>query len=158
LSQPTITAPSSYSNIFNTPFFYAGPGLDSVPELDLKEDRKQQVEQLGDSVEEQEEEGGLDRKRHSIYIRTVRPCPNVSATPIGQMGLKMGLYPFDNGGCSVMLEQGGARGATGPPIFGRSLNPIPTGEVRLSPPITTGTPNVFHLPASLVFNHEKGAI
>jgi hypothetical protein len=54
-----------------------------VPELDLKEDRKQQVEQLGDSVEEQEEEGGLDRKRHSIYIRTVRPCPNVSATEDG---------------------------------------------------------------------------
>ena len=34
-------------------------------------------------------------------------------------------------------------------IFGRSVNPIPTGEGRLSPPITTGTPNVFHLPASL---------
>ena len=42
-----------------------------MPELDLKEDRKQQVEQLGESEEEQEEEGGLDRKRHSIYIRTV---------------------------------------------------------------------------------------
>ena len=37
----------------------------------------------------------------------------------------------------------------GPPIFGRSVNPIPIGEGRLSPPITTGTPNVFHLPASL---------
>ena len=43
-----------------------------MPELDLKEDRKQQVEQLRDSEEEQEEEGGLDRKRHSIYNRTVR--------------------------------------------------------------------------------------
>ena len=31
----------------------------------------------------------------------------------------------------------------------RSVNPIPTGESRLSPPNTTGTPNVFHLPASL---------
>ena len=45
---------------------------------------------------------------------------------------------------------GGARGATGPPpIFGRSVIPIPTGEGRLFPPITTGIPNVFHLPASL---------
>ena len=26
------------------------------------------------------------------------------------------------------------------PIFGRSVNPIPTGEGRLCPPITTGTP------------------
>ena len=42
-----------------------------MPELDLKEDRKQQVEQLGESEEEQEEEGGLDRKRHSICIRTM---------------------------------------------------------------------------------------
>ena len=43
-----------------------------------------------------------------------------------------------------------ARGATGPPIFGRSVNPILTGEGRLSPPITTSTPKVFHLPASLL--------
>ena len=40
-------------------------------------------------------------------------------------------------------------GTGSPPIFGRSINPIPTGEGRLSPPITTGTPNVFHLLASL---------
>ena len=46
---------------------------------------------------------------------------------------------------------GGHRGATGPPIFGRSVKPIPTKECRLSPPITTGTPNVFHLPASLIY-------
>ena len=44
---------------------------------------------------------------------------------------------------------GGARGATGPPIFVRPVKPIRTGEGRLSPPITTGTPKVFHLPASL---------
>ena len=31
-----------------------------------------------------------------------------------------------------------------PPIFGRSVNPIPTGEGRLSSSITTGTLNVFH--------------
>ena len=43
----------------------------------------------------------------------------------------------------------GARGATAPPIVGRPVNPIPTGEGRLSPPVTPGTPNVFHLPASL---------
>ena len=46
------------------------------------------------------------------------------------------------------------RGPGGPlarplPIFGRSNNPIPTGEGRLCPPITTGTPNNFQLPASL---------
>ena len=41
----------------------------------------------------------------------------------------------------------------GPPIFGGSVNPIPTGEGRLSPPITTGTPKVFHLPASLHILH-----
>ena len=34
-------------------------------------------------------------------------------------------------------------------LFGRSNTLIPTGEGRLFPPITTGTPNVFHLPASL---------
>ena len=47
---------------------------------------------------------------------------------------------------------GGPGGPLAPPIFGRSVNPIPTGEGRLSPPITTGTPNVFHLPASLISN------
>ena len=40
-------------------------------------------------------------------------------------------------------------GPLAPPIFVRSFNPIGTGEGRLSPPMTTGTPNVFHLPASL---------
>ena len=44
----------------------------------------------------------------------------------------------------------GQGGPLAPPIFGRSDIPIPTGEGRLSPPITTGTPNVFHLPASLI--------
>ena len=52
-------------------------------------------------------------------------------------------------------------GATAPPpIFGRSTNPIPTGEGRLSPPITTGTPNIFRLPyfsrtGITVFQTEK---
>ena len=50
---------------------------------------------------------------------------------------------------TVMPEPGGPGGPLAPPMFGRSVNPIPTGEGRLSPPITTGTPNVFHLPASL---------
>ena len=36
--------------------------------------------------------------------------------------------------------------ATGPPNIWQISRPI--GEGRLSPPITTGTPNVFHLPAS----------
>ena len=33
---------------------------------------------------------------------------------------------------------------------GRSVNPIRTGEGRLSPPITTDPLNVFHLPAALL--------
>ena len=44
---------------------------------------------------------------------------------------------------SVVLEPGGP--VAPPPIFGRSVNPILTGEGRLSPPLTT----VFHLLASL---------
>ena len=43
---------------------------------------------------------------------------------------------------------GGARGATAlptPPIFFRSVNPISTGEGRLPPPITNGTPKFFSL-------------
>ena len=52
--------------------------------------------------------------------------------------------------CTVVPEPGGPGGATGPPpIFCRSVNPTETGEGRFSPPITTGPPNVFHLPASL---------
>ena len=51
----------------------------------------------------------------------------------------------------------GTRGATGPLIFGRSVNPISTKEGRLSPPIATGTPNVFHLPASLILKSKSYA-
>ena len=50
---------------------------------------------------------------------------------------------------AVVPEPGGPGGPLAPPIFDRSVNPIPTGEGRLSPPITTDTPNVFHLLASL---------
>ena len=50
---------------------------------------------------------------------------------------------------AVMPEPGGPGGPLAPPIFGTSVNPIRTGEGRLSPPITTGPLNVFHLPASL---------
>ena len=48
------------------------------------------------------------------------------------------------------------------PIFGRSFNPIPTGESRLFLPITYGTSKFFHLTASLdlhlmlVFNFDIG--
>ena len=35
------------------------------------------------------------------------------------------------------------------PEQNRTVNPIQTWEDRLSPPITTGPPNVFHLPAAL---------
>ena len=50
---------------------------------------------------------------------------------------------------AVMPELGGPGGHCPPPIFDRSVNPIQTGEGRLSLPITTGTPKKFHLPASL---------
>ena len=48
-----------------------------------------------------------------------------------------------------MPEPGGPGGPLAPPIFGRSVNPIPTGEGRLSPPIATDTPNVFS-PSSII--------
>ena len=50
---------------------------------------------------------------------------------------------------TVVPEPGGPGGPLAPPIFCRSVNPIRTGEGRLSPPITAGPPDVFHLPASL---------
>ena len=50
---------------------------------------------------------------------------------------------------AVMPEPRGPGGPLAILIFGRSVNPIPTGEDRLSPPITTATHNVFQLPASL---------
>ena len=53
-----------------------------------------------------------------------------------------------------MPEPEGPGGPLAPPILGRSINPIRTGEGRLSPPITTGPPNVFHLPASLSHINE----
>ena len=37
-----------------------------------------------------------------------------------------------------------------PPIFGKSVNPIPTRMRGIyCPPFTVGTPKVFHLPASM---------
>jgi hypothetical protein len=51
-----------------------------------------------------------------------------------------------------MPEPGGPRGPLAPQYLTDQLYPIPTGEGRTSPPITTGTLNVFHLPASLITN------
>ena len=48
---------------------------------------------------------------------------------------------------SVMPEPGGPGG----PLARRSVNPIPTMGGRFCPPFTSGTPNVFHLPASLLY-------
>ena len=48
-----------------------------------------------------------------------------------------------------MPELGGPGGPLAPPIFGRSVNPIPTGGGQIMPTISTGPPKVFHLPASL---------
>ena len=59
--------------------------------------------------------------------------------------------------CSDVGTRGAREAAAPPPIFGRSVNPIPTGEGRLSPPITTGTPNDFHLPASLAQLRSLGS-
>ena len=47
------------------------------------------------------------------------------------------------------MPEPGAGGPLASPIFCRSVNPIRTGEGRLSPPITIAPPHVFHLPASL---------
>ena len=58
-------------------------------------------------------------------------------------------FPVTKRPSTVMPEPGGPGGPLAPPIFCISVNPISTGEGRLSPPITTGTPNVFHLPAAL---------
>ena len=56
---------------------------------------------------------------------------------------------------TVMPEPGGQRATAPPPIFGRSVNPIPTGEGRLSPPITTWHPQCFS-PSSITV-HTDGA-
>ena len=63
-----------------------------------------------------------------------------------QMALMwLNLYSHE----AVMPEPGGPGGPLAPPIFGRSVNPIPTGGGQIMPTITTGPPKVFHLPASL---------
>ena len=41
------------------------------------------------------------------------------------------------------MPEPGAGGPLDPPIFGRSVNPIPSWEDRLSPPITTTPPQCF---------------
>ena len=51
---------------------------------------------------------------------------------------------------TVVPEPGGPGGHWPPKIFGRQLNPIPTMGGRFCPFFTSGTPNVFHLPASLI--------
>ena len=47
-----------------------------------------------------------------------------------------------------MPEPGG--GALTPQYVADQLTLFPPWEDRLSPPITTGTPNIFNLPASLI--------
>ena len=48
-------------------------------------------------------------------------------------------------------NRGGQGGHWPPPIFGRPVNSIPTMGGRFCPPFTGGTPNVFHLPAALLY-------
>ena len=71
--------------------------------------------------------------------------------PVG-IGLRVQTYPcpqarlYYNALNSNLLKSsdaGTGGGQGGPPIFSRSVNPIRTGEGRLSPPITTGTPQSF---------------
>ena len=54
-----------------------------------------------------------------------------------------------------MPEPGGPGGPLAPPIFGRSVNPIPTGEGRLSLTITTGTPQCFSPSGITVYDDIK---
>jgi hypothetical protein len=49
---------------------------------------------------------------------------------------------------------GGARGTLTLQIFCVSANLFQPGKGRLCPPITTGTPKFFHLPASLLTKYE----
>ena len=57
-----------------------------------------------------------------------------------------------------MPEPVGPGGPLAPHIFGRSVNPIPTGEDRLYPPITTAPPPlVFHLSASLSLRNHMAS-
>ena len=47
---------------------------------------------------------------------------------------------------------GGPGGPLAPPIFGGSVNPIPTMWGRFCPIFISGTLNVFHFPTSLKFS------
>ena len=47
----------------------------------------------------------LCRKKHDLLVEFWRSkCPNISATPIGQMGLEMGWFPLGNGVCLIMKK------------------------------------------------------
>ena len=76
------------------------------------------------------------------------------------LGVNNGITSFLGSDAKVNISlysgagTGGARGPLAPPIFCRSVNPTRTGEGRFSPPITTGPPNGFHLPASLYLDQS----
>ena len=80
-----------------------------------------------------------------------RPVPEearlCSVRQIGTSNLSMLLY---NGfktslliTTAVVPELGGPGGPLAPPIFGRSVNPIPTGGGQIMPTISTGPPQSF---------------
>ena len=53
---------------------------------------------------------------------------------------------------AVVPEPGGPGGPLAPPIFGKSVNPIPTGGWQIIPTYYYWPPpKVFHLPASLYY-------
>ena len=57
------------------------------------------------------------------------------------------IFVWGSENSSVMPEQGGGQGG---PNLADQLILFQQGEGRLFPPNSTGTPNVFHLPAPLI--------
>ena len=45
-----------------------------------------------------------DNMTYSFFCHNRRTSPNVSATPIGQIGLKMGWFPLGNGVCLIIKK------------------------------------------------------
>ena len=60
-----------------------------------------------------------------------------------KVGKNIQTTGYNGARTAVMPEPGGPGGPLAPPIFGRSVNPIPTGEGRLSPPTLVAPPMFF---------------
>jgi hypothetical protein len=77
-----------------------------------------------------------------VYILFQNLFPEWKPYTANIVCFKSFIRPVDNTPYSG-AGTGGARGSLASPIFGRLVNPISTGEGRLSPSITTGTPQCF---------------